>query len=101
LSASSEKLNKPREELVAFAKTRLLEPGQSQTLTFELNARDLSSFDTASSSWLAEAGEYTIKADASSKNIKQTTSFRLSEDIIVKKVNKALSPQQEINTLRP
>jgi beta-glucosidase len=53
LSAPVAKLNKPREELVAFGKTRLLEPGQSQTLTFELNARDLASFDTASSSWLA------------------------------------------------
>ena len=101
LSAPSGKLNKPREELAAFAKTRLLEPGQSQTLSFELNARDLASFDTASSSWLAEAGEYTVKAGASSKDFRQTTSFLLSKDIVVKKVNRALSPQREINILRP
>ena len=101
LSAPSGKLNKPREELAAFAKTRLLEPGQSQTLSFELNARDLASFDTASSSWLAEAGEYTVKAGASSKDFRQTAAFQLGEDIIVKKVNRALSPQKEINTLRP
>jgi len=101
LSAPDAKMNKPREELAAFAKTRLLEPGQSQTLTFELNSRDLSSFDTALSSWLAEAGEYKVKAGASSKNIKQTASFRLNEDIIVKKVNTALSPQREINPLNP
>jgi len=99
LSAPAAKLEKPREELAAFAKTRLLEPGQSQTLTFELNARDLTSFDTASSSWLAEAGDYTVKAGASSKDIRQTASFRLGEDIVVKKVNRALSPEREIKTL--
>ena len=101
LSTPSGKLNKPREELAAFAKTRLLEPGQSQTLTFKLSAQDLASFDTASSSWLAEAGQYTVKAGASSSDIKQTASFRLGKDIVVKKVNKALSPQREINILRP
>ena len=100
LSAPSEKLHKPREELVAFAKTQLLEPGQSQTLTFDLNARDLTSFDAASSAWLAEAGEYVIKAGASSREIKQTASFRLTEDIIAKKVNKASSPQRTIHTLK-
>lgn len=101
LSAPAATLNKPREELVAFAKTRLLEPGQKQTLTFEFNARDLASFETASSSWLAEAGEYTVKVGASSRNIKQTAAFQLDEDIVVKKVNKALSPHREINILHP
>jgi beta-glucosidase len=101
LSAPPGKLNKPREELAAFGKTRLLEPGQSQTLTFELSARDLAFFDTSSSSWLAEAGEYTVKAGASSSDIKQTASFRLGKDIVVKKVNKALSPEREIHVLLP
>jgi beta-glucosidase len=101
LSAPAVKLNKPREELVAFAKTGLLEPGQSQTLTFEFNARDLASFDTGTSSWLAEAGDYLLKVGASSKNIKQTAGFRLGEDIVVKKVNRAMPPQREIDTLRP
>jgi beta-glucosidase len=101
LSAPPGKLNKPREELAAFGKTRLLEPGQSQTLTFELSARDLAFFDTSSSSWLAEAGEYTVKAGASSSDIKQTAYFRLGKDIVVKKVNKALSPEREIHVLLP
>jgi len=77
----------------------LLKPGQKQTLTFELNARDLASFETASSSWLAEAGPYVLKIGASSKNTKQTGDFRLGKDIVVKKVNKAQSPQREIKTL--
>jgi len=101
LSAPSEKLDKPLSELVAFAKTELLEPGQNQTLSFELNPRDLASFDTASSSWVAEAGEYRVQIGASSKDIKQAGSFQLAEEIAVKTVHKALSPQREIDRLYP
>ncbi|HLY71756.1 MAG TPA: fibronectin type III-like domain-contianing protein, partial [Puia sp.] len=66
ISAPSRKLDKPSEELKAFAKTRLLKPGESQTLTFVINASDLASFDTNSASWLADAGIYTVKVGSSS-----------------------------------
>ena len=101
LGAPSEKLNKPVSELVAFGKTGLLEPGQSQTLSFGLTPRDLASFDTASSSWVAEAGEYKVQIGASSKDIKQSKSFHLAGEIAVKTVHRALSPQQEIDRLHP
>ncbi|MBN1832113.1 MAG: fibronectin type III-like domain-contianing protein, partial [Deltaproteobacteria bacterium] len=101
LGAPSEKLDKPVSELVAFAKTGLLEPGQSQTLRFELNPRDLASFDRASSSWLAEAGEYKVQIGTSSKDIELAGSFRLEEEIAVKTVHRALSPQREIDRLHP
>ncbi len=101
LGAPSAKLDKPDSELVAFAKTGLLEPGRSQTLRFELIPRDLASFDTASSSWVAEAGEYKVQIGASSKDIKLAGSFHLAEEIAVKPVHKALSPQREINRLHP
>lgn len=101
LSAPANELNKPREELVAFAKTELLNPGQSRTLRFELKPRDLASFDTASSSWIAEAGQYTVKIGASSQDFRQTAGFRLKDRIIVKKVNKALAPQRDIDMINP
>ncbi len=62
---------KPALELRAFAKTRMLAPGESQTLSFTLGPRDLASFDEASSSWLAEAGSYTVKVGASSEDIEK------------------------------
>ena len=100
LSAPVNKLDKPTAELKGFGKTGLLQPGQSQTLSFTLTPRDLASFDTASSSWLADAGNYTIKIGASSLDIKQTGSFKLQKDILVEKVNKALSPSVKIDELK-
>ena len=73
--------------------------GQSETLDFILKPRDLVSFDTDSSSWIAEAGTYVIKIGASSRDIKGTASFELEKELIVKQENKALSPKKAINTM--
>ena len=100
LSAPVNKIDKPTEELKGFAKTGLLQPGQSQTLSFTLTAADLASFNTASTSWVADAGNYTIKIGASSLNIKQTASFTLAKDVIVQKVHKVLAPQVQITKLK-
>ena len=59
LSAPGKSLPKPALELKGFAKTKLLKPGESQTVSFTLETRDLASFDAATSSWVAEAGSYT------------------------------------------
>ncbi len=100
LSAPATELDKPAEELKAFAKTNLLQPGQSQTLSFTLTANELASFNTATSAWIADAGKYTIRIGASSLNIKQTASFDLPLGIIVEKVHKVLTPQTPINELK-
>ena len=101
LSAPAGKLDKPAEELAAFGKTGLLEPGETQTLSFVINKIDLASFDTDASAWVADAGNYTVKVGASSKDIKQTITFKLGKELIVKQVNKALTPQREIKTIKP
>ena len=75
LAAPGKAAPKPALELRSFAKTRLLRPGESQLLSFTLTARDLASFDAASSSWLVEAGTYSVKVGASSEDIRQTAPF--------------------------
>ncbi|HJQ23801.1 MAG TPA: glycoside hydrolase family 3 C-terminal domain-containing protein [Blastocatellia bacterium] len=101
VSAPAKKLSKPASELKAFAKTGLLQSGGSQTLTFTLSAADLASFDTASSSWVAEAGAYTIKVGASSLNIKQSAPLTLKQDVVVETVSRVLVPQVEISEMKP
>lgn len=101
LTAPKAELDKPSEELKGFAKTKLLKPGESQTLTFQLNAQDLASFNTAESAWIADAGKYTVKIGASSEDIKQTASFTLSKKMVVEKTHKALVPQVQIDEMKP
>ncbi|NUQ22724.1 MAG: glycoside hydrolase family 3 C-terminal domain-containing protein [Saprospiraceae bacterium] len=90
LSAPGKTMEKPMSELKGFAKTNLLQPGDSQTLTFELDARALASFDEIRSAWVAEPGKYTAKIGASSRDIKLSSEFTVAQEIVVETVNKAL-----------
>ena len=58
----------------------ILQPGQSQTMRFVLHPSDLASFDEKTSSWLAEAGTYTVSIGASSTNIKLSQPFTLAKN---------------------
>ena len=99
ISAPGEDMDKPAQELVAFGKTGLLQPGESQTLEFVINTADIASFDQESSSWVAEAGEYALKVGASSLKIKQAGTFSLSETMNAGTVSRSLLPQKEINSI--
>ena len=99
LASPDGKLEKPEIELKAFGKTGLLEPGTSEILTFSLEASDLASFDSESSSWLLEAGDYKLLVGASSEDIRAEAGFTVKEDIIASIVSKALAPEQDINIM--
>ena len=98
VQAPKGKLEKPAQELKAFAKTRELKPGESQTLTMSLLLRDLASFDEAASQWLTEAGTYTFRIGFSSRDIKATLPLALKE--YTEKTSNALAPQQPLNLLK-
>jgi beta-glucosidase len=60
--------------------------------------RDLASFDEANSQWLTEAGSYTFRIGASSRDIKATASIKLNE--YTEKTSNALAPQQRLRLLK-
>jgi beta-glucosidase len=98
VQAPKGKLEKPAQELKAFAKTRELKPNESQTLTMIIPVRDLASFDEAGSQWLTEAGTYTFRIGSSSRDIKATAQLKLAE--YTEKTTNALAPQQKLNLLK-
>jgi beta-glucosidase len=98
VSAPTSKLDKPATELKGFAKTGLLKPGESQTFTFALTARDLTSYQTKTNSWVADAGTYTVRIGTSQATT-QSGAFKLAKEIIVEKTNKVLVPKSPINEL--
>ncbi|WP_443944563.1 glycoside hydrolase family 3 N-terminal domain-containing protein [Pedobacter sp. AW1-32] len=91
LSAPHQSIDKPKEELKAFAKTKALKPGESQTVILTLTAKDLASFIESKSAWFAEQGTYKVLVGASSLNIKQSADFSLPKALAVEKVHKAFA----------
>ena len=91
VTAPKGRIEKPAHELKAFAKTRELQPGESQTLTMTVERRDLASFDEANSQWLTEAGLYTFRIGNSSRNILTTATTKIQE--YTEQVSNALAPQ--------
>lgn len=90
LSAPSKTMDKPVQELKGFAKTRLLQPGESQVLSFDIDARALASFDSATSSWVAEKGAYTVRVGGSSRGLRLQAGFKLPKTMVVETVSRAL-----------
>lgn len=101
LSAPSKTIDKPKEELKAFGKTKELKPGESETLTLTLSPKDLASFLESKSAWVAEAGEYKVLVGASSLDIKKTASFKVAKEITVEKVTKSFALDTKFTELKP
>ena len=84
VSAPAGGLEKPACELKAFAKTRELQPNQSETLTMNLSLYDLASYNETTQAWETAAGKYTIGFGASVEDIRATASYQLSKPHTVK-----------------
>jgi len=97
ISAPAGNPDKPKLELKGFSKTSLLQPGQSQTITITLTARDLSSFNTAQLAWIADAGIYQVMVGGSSTDIKLSASLNLAKAIVSEKVNDVLALKNPVN----
>ena len=90
-------LVKPSEELKAFGKTKLLQPGESQTLTFSADAYTLASFNEEASEWQTAAGKYTVKFAASATDVRATATFSAKQ--AKWKVENLLAPDQPLTEL--
>lgn len=97
-SAPKSVLNKPFQELKAFAKTKELKSGESQKLTFTISASELASFDDNLSSWITEKGTYQFSINTSSRDVKAILTGDVVENISVK-TNDVLKPQEVIASL--
>ena len=71
-------------ELKAFAKTRELQPNQSETLTMNLSLYDLASYNEATQAWETAPSKYTIGFGASVDDIRATAPYSLSKQHTVK-----------------
>ena len=95
---NSKKLNKPEKELRNYAKTRLLQPGQAETITMKVTTEDLASFNESASAWKTDAGTYTFMICSSANDIEAQTTAKVKA--WTKKVNNVMKPNVKLNVLR-
>ena len=66
----NKQMDKPVKELKGFAKTRLLQPGESETLRISIPCSELASWNEATHEWQVDNGTYTLQVGASSAEIR-------------------------------
>lgn len=72
-------LEKPARELRAFAKTRLLAPGESQTLTMHVDDYSLASFNESTNSWEAPSGVYEVMFGGNVCDIRRSAPYKMKK----------------------
>ena len=95
-SAPQGKLGKPARVLCGFDKTRTLQPGESQTLSFEIPLESVASYDDSGvtghkSAWILEQGGYVFYAGADIRSASEAYSLTLPETV-VRQCKSALGP---------
>ena len=96
-SAPQGKLGKPALELGAFEKSRLLAPGESQTMLLEFPVSSMGSFDDmgkiSRSAYVLEAGNYSFYVGNSAENLeKWGEPWNLGEDRIICQLTSKAAP---------
>lgn len=91
------KLGKPDSVLVDFGKTRYMEPGESQILSFSPAPYTYASYDDGGKTghpfcYVLEAGEYLFFAGKNVRDKSLIGSFTLSDTIVVERCRQALAP---------
>ena len=70
-------IDRPVKELKNFEKV-YLKAGETKTVTFEIDAQDLSYFDADKHEWVAEPGKFKALIGSSSEDVKSTVNFKLN-----------------------
>lgn len=88
-------IEKSSVNLVEFAKTDVLEPGQSQTLTISFDQEQMASFDSKDAGcYVLEEGDYQISIRSDSHNVIDEQSYTVDETITYDENNKRSSDEE-------
>lgn len=90
LSAPDGPIDRPPQELAAFAKTGLLGPGAEQIVEAAFDLRDCAVYDTARSAWVLTAGDYAVRVGSSSDSTRPAAILRLDEQIVTLRAHPCL-----------
>ena len=86
VSCPEGKLDKPYQDLAAFAKTGELAPGASEHVGITFSMKDIASYDAESAAWILEKGNYVIRVGNSSVDTKIAALAVLENTVTVRQV---------------
>lgn len=93
-------IEKPFQELVGFAKTKLLSCGEEEIVAVTFALADMASYDVRDAAWKLEAGQYKINVGSSSRNTSAAAVLNLRETVVTARLKNLFSldtPMEELS----
>ena len=82
-------IEKSSANLIEFAKTDLLQPGESQTVTVTFSIEDMASYDENNAkAYVLEKGDYVISINSDSHTVLDQKTYTADKDVVYKGENK-------------
>lgn len=100
------KLGKPIRNLVRFAKTKVLHPGDSETIELTIPLSEFASYDDSGvtghlSCYVLEAGEYRLFIGNGLNNLEHCGSIKMDQLQVVTTLTQLSAPEIQFNRLKP
>ncbi len=90
LHGAEDLLERPERELVAFQKTRLLEPGESQTVVFAIPYRDMAVYHEKRAAWMLQKGNNVLYLGGDALHNEEFASFYTEETVLEQVTNQVV-----------
>lgn len=104
-------LGQPAKALAAFAKTKILQPGETERLTLQFSVNSMASYDDSGvtgypSAYVLEEGSYHLYVGTSVKRLDQVSvdgqnSYLVEELTVVEQLQEAMAPKEKFNRMMP
>ncbi|MDO4332161.1 MAG: glycoside hydrolase family 3 C-terminal domain-containing protein [Eubacteriales bacterium] len=98
-SAPQGRLEKPYQELAAYAKTKELAPKEAQSLHISWPLKRMASYDEERAAYVLEAGTYYIRVGTSSRNTHIAAAIALEQEAVTEKLGNRLTLDCEMKLL--
>ena len=94
------KLGTPAKQLVAYKKTKELNPGETQVLEIGFNLSDMASYDDSGVTdnefcYVLEAGDYKIYCGTDVRNSECVFTYNLANTVVTQKLEQVMPPEKE------
>ena len=101
VSAPAGERDREYQRLIAFAKTKTLEPGETQRVTLSFEPADLASYDEAAAQYVLDPGHYILRIGNSSRHTAPAAVLHLAERTVTLQCRNCLVPTDALPDFRP